>query len=160
MDEKYVDSAEELLEKGLEKLKTMDPTSDAYLKLLDRNTKLLAVINASKKNDVLLAQAASNREAEFYKADALKEVEDKKSEASKKVENLRNAGTFFTAVLNGLVTLLGIFATVKTTQASIEAMDRRFELATKKEFDEPFTTLTNKTTVQDGLRDNSKFKFF
>lgn len=156
------DRAADTVDKLLCKLDSIeDITSDEYIALLDGATGLYKQVVESNKNKIAILNMKENSENEKNKNDLTREIETKKVESNEKVETKKTISSIVTTVLNGILTIVSVIAGIWTTKATIEAANMRFERATAKEFDEPITTLTNKTTVQDGLRDQTKpVKFF
>ena len=152
---------EALLSKMLDTLDAMDPSSDEFDDLLDSATKLHDSMNSWEKNRVETLKVKSNAEVEKMKAESAAMIEQSKADRDAKIEKGRSIGQIVSTVINMILTTLTIVAGVWSTKATIDATNARFDRATAKEEFEPITTLTNKTTVQDGLRDSKPFnKFF
>ena len=148
-----------LVDMMLDTLEAMpDKNSDEFHKLLADVIKLQASITINEKNSVERTKAATSVDIERMRSEANTLIEQTKSDASIKSEKHRTIGAFIVAVVGGLFTFGTAMLNRKTAREQIEATDRRFELATRKEYDEPINTLTNRTTVQNGLSD--KFKFW
>ena len=153
---------EALMEKMLDTLNAMDdPSSDEFSDLLEAATKLNDSMAAFDKNRVETLKVKTNAEVEKMKSESTATIEQAKADRDTKVEKGRSLGTIVSAVINAILTALTIGAGIWSTKATIEATNARFDRATAKEEFEPITTLTNKTTVQDGLRNDKPFnKFF
>ena len=160
MENNVDQKAIELLDGMIGKLEKMDITSDNYVNLLDSMTNLYEQVNESTKNKVALSKTLTEAESEKLKAKSNEEIEEKRSKSNEKIATRNAVGTFIAGAIAFAGSLVTAIIGFKSNKAMIEAADRRFEMATRKEYDEPIVTLTNKTTVQDGLRNSTPHKFF
>ena len=101
----------------------------------------------------------AQRSLDNAKIEAQKDIERTRNESNEKLEKKRSVSGIIIGLLGAISGLSAIGAAAiqaknncTMKQMELESMDRRFMQATKKEFDEPISTLTNKTIVQNGLR--------
>ena len=150
-----------LLDKMLTKLESMpDQTTEEFQSLLAAANELHASMIKSDQNDTERLKIQNSADVEKLKCESASLIEAAKADKETKIEKGRSIGTFLNTLVNGALTVLSVLAGVWCTKATIDATNKRFEMATAKEEYEPITTLTDRTTVQDGLRDNKAFKFF
>jgi len=127
-----------------------------------KNASFVTVEEAKLKaqREVEEIKIAAQKEIDAARLSAQKEIEDKRNKTQEDVETKKGKFAMAAAAIpiaGSILALVGTVVTVvsngKTSKERLDSLDRRFELATKKEFDEPINTLTNKTTVQNGLKD-------
>ena len=154
-----------------EQLETMDPTDEAYEALLDSAAKLYAQINGDIKNETEIAVNDDRLKVEAHKIDIQSIIEQQRRENDARINSERCAAEerktqmlalveekkakkqFVMNMLTGVVDLLKIGTTIWATTYTVSHLDQRVRMATTYEEQMPILGATNKSLVQDSVRE-------